>query len=100
MARKVRRDTVFMGPAVECFRDELRPVVDLDRAWCSAQESQVADDSHDLLAFDAPVDLDCQCLSRERICGRLLLSSRATASRLNFGVNSRLVFALKYLPRP
>ena len=34
------------------------------------------------------------------ICDRPLLSRRATASRLNSGVNSRRVFAIKHLPRP
>ena len=37
---------------------------------------------------------------RSASVGRPLLSSRATASRLNSGVNSRLVFAIKHLPRP
>ncbi len=35
-----------------------------------------------------------------RICGRPLLSSSATASRLNSGVNSRLAFAIQHHPRP
>lgn len=34
------------------------------------------------------------------IRGRPLLSSRATASRLNSGVNSRLVLVIKHLPAP
>jgi hypothetical protein len=42
--------------------------------------------------------------SRDRlaicVCGRPLLSRRATASRLNSGVNSRRVLAIKHLPRP
>jgi len=32
------------------------------------------------------------------ICGGPLLTSRATASRLNSGVNSRLIFAIRHLP--
>ena len=64
---EVQRDIVLVGPAVEGFRDELRPVIDLNRAWCSAQQRQAADDSHDLLAFDALVDLDRQSLARECI---------------------------------
>src|SRR5436309_1955218 len=69
-AREVQRDTVLVGPAVEGFRDELRPDVHPNRAWCSAQQCQAADDSHDLLAFDALVDLDRQSLARERIDDR------------------------------
>ena len=34
------------------------------------------------------------------ICGRRLVSSSATASRLNSGVNSRLVFEIQHHPRP
>ena len=34
------------------------------------------------------------------ICGRPLLSSSATASRLNSGVNSRLAFAIQHHPYP
>ena len=34
------------------------------------------------------------------ICGRPLLSSSATASRLNSGVNSRLALAIQHHPRP
>ena len=35
-----------------------------------------------------------------RIKGRPLLSKRATASRLNSGVKSRLVFAIEHPPSP
>lgn len=58
---------------------------------------------------EPPISAVRHCLSMEGwipssaaicICGRPLLSSRATASRLNSGVNSRLVFAIKHLPSP
>ena len=58
---------------------------------------------------EPPISAERHCLSIEGwipssaaicICGRPLLSSRATASRLNSGVNSRRVLAIKHLPRP
>jgi len=58
---------------------------------------------------EPPISAERHCLSIEGwipssaaicICGRPLLSRRATASRLNAGVNSRRVLAIKHLPRP
>ena len=58
---------------------------------------------------ELPISTVRQCLNIEGwmpssaaicICERPLLSNRATASRLNSGVNSRLVLAIKHLSRP
>ena len=58
---------------------------------------------------ELPVSPERHCLSMDGwipssaaicICGRPLLSKSATASRLNSGVNSRLVLPIKHLRRP
>ena len=58
---------------------------------------------------EPPISAERHCLSMDGwipssaaicICGRPLLSKSATASRLNSGVNSRLVLPIKHLRRP
>ena len=68
--REVQHDTALVGPAVEHLRDELKLVIDLNRTRCSAQQCQAADDSHDLLAFNALVVRDRQSLARESVDDR------------------------------
>ena len=83
-------------------------------AWCSSKMATglagtAPGDPAARGGGEPPISAERHCLSIEGwipssaaicICGRPLLSSRATASRLNSGVNSRLLLAIEHLPRP
>lgn len=85
----------------------------ISAAWSEGEATGLADAAPGEPAArgggEPPINPVRHCLSMEGwipssaaicICGRPLLSKSATASRLNSGVNSRLVLAIKHLPRP
>lgn len=66
----------------KCLRDELGPIIDLNRTRCPAQACQTADNRGDLLALDALIDLDRQSFTREGVDDRQGAQSAAVEERV------------------
>src|SRR5262245_64523148 len=64
---EVERHLVLVGPAVESVRRELWAVVDANALGCTAASDDCLQDTGDLFAGDALVDLDRQRLAGEYV---------------------------------